>query len=43
MDCNEHVDHYLRDHPGVSEEDVVAMISPRTDLNRHVQVAPLLP
>jgi len=40
---NEHVSQYLRDHPGVSEEDVVAMISPRADLHRHAQVAPLLP
>jgi hypothetical protein len=40
---NEQVDHYLRDHPDASEDEACALIAARPDVDRHVQVAPLLP
>ncbi|HEY0778979.1 MAG TPA: hypothetical protein VGD56_13495 [Gemmatirosa sp.] len=40
---NEHVDRYLTEHPGATEADAIRQFSDRSDLDRHVLVAPLLP
>jgi len=40
---NEHVDRYLREHPEATEEEAISQFSGRSDLDRHVLVAPLLP
>lgn len=40
---NEEVDRYLTDYPGSDEDEVIADMSDRKDLDRHILVSPLLP
>ena len=40
---NEEIDRYLTDNPGSDEKEVIAYMSARGDLDRHILVSPLLP
>lgn len=40
---NEEIDRFLRNNPGSDENEVVADMSGRGDLDRHILVSPLLP
>jgi hypothetical protein len=40
---NEEVERFLAENPGSNEKEVVAYVSAREDLDRHILVSPLLP